>query len=91
MTESAERRAPGRPRRFPPGRVKAAVRFTPTRYADLQAAANAAGAACPRKSSIGSNGPQLSMTHSRRCAAVVCCWQAPRRNKLERAWRLDGR
>lgn len=43
MKESAERRAPGRPRKFPPGRVKAAVRFTPSRYADLKAAANAAG------------------------------------------------
>jgi hypothetical protein len=43
ITESGERRGPGRPRKFPPGRVKAAVRFTPTRYADLKAAANAAG------------------------------------------------
>jgi hypothetical protein len=43
MTESGERRGPGRPCKFPPGRVKAAVRFTPTRYVDLKTAANAAG------------------------------------------------
>jgi hypothetical protein len=42
-TESGERRGPGRPRKFVPGRVKSAVRFTPTRYAALRAAANAAG------------------------------------------------
>jgi hypothetical protein len=43
MTESGERRGPGRPRKFPPGRVKAAVRFTPARYADLKAAAASHG------------------------------------------------
>jgi hypothetical protein len=42
-TESGERRGRGRPRRFVPNRVRTAVRFTPTRYAALRAAANAAG------------------------------------------------
>ena len=43
MMESGERRGPGRPRRYPRGRINAAVRLTPTRYAALRAAAVAAG------------------------------------------------
>ena len=43
MMESGERRGPGRPRRYPRGRINAAVSLTPTRYAALRAAAVAAG------------------------------------------------
>jgi len=43
-TERGERRGrPGRPRIYPRGRINAAVRLTPTRYAALREAALAAG------------------------------------------------
>lgn len=45
MTRSAEtpRRKPGRPRKYGQGRVNATVRFTPERYAELQAEADQNG------------------------------------------------
>jgi hypothetical protein len=40
-TETGERRKPGRPRKYAQGRQQAAARFTPARYRDLAAAAEA--------------------------------------------------
>ena len=45
MTDVGKVRArkPGRPRKYGRGRIKAAVRFTPNRYAELRAAADVEG------------------------------------------------
>lgn len=43
MTTAVANRRPGRPRKYGPGRINATVRFTPERYAGLQAEASKHG------------------------------------------------